>query len=128
MQGRKAVEKVGGKVGYINLCCIKGRKLLVIGPPYYEVYPEQVVAVQGSPSKQRQLAMDREQARLWRRHHQAKEDKELRNKFTCITMTPPWIFEAWACECTQPPKQPASDHVSGNFSQANVHAWSEKIA
>jgi hypothetical protein len=66
MQGRKAVEKVGGKVGYINLCCIKGRKLLVVGPLSYEVYPEQFVAVQGSPSKQKQLAMDCEQARLWR--------------------------------------------------------------
>ena len=89
MQGRKAVEKVGGKVGYINLCCIKGRKLLVIGPPYYEVYPEQVVAVQGSPSKQRQLAMDREQARLWRQQEARIADQELCDRFNQVTIVVP---------------------------------------
>ena len=83
--GGKAVQKVCTKVEYINLCCLKGHKVLVMGPPDYEKpCEEDLPAIHGSLSKTVQAIMDREQARLWRKQQAHIADQELFNRFSQV--------------------------------------------
>ena len=84
------MEKVRSKVGYINLCCLKGHRVLVVGPPDYDKpCEEDLFAIQGSPSKRVQAIEDREQARLWRQQQACIADQELRNRFNQVTVVAP---------------------------------------
>ena len=84
------MEKVRTKVGYINLCCLKGRRVLVVGPPDYDKpCEEDLLAIQGSPSKRVQAIADREQARLWRQQQARIADQELRDMFSQVTVVAP---------------------------------------
>jgi hypothetical protein len=81
--------------------------VLVVGPPDYDKpCEEDLLAIQGSPSKRVQAIADREQARLWRQQQARIEDQKLRDRFNQVTVVaPPGYLE-------HPPSPPSNRRQS----------------
>jgi hypothetical protein len=83
-QGKKAIEKINSRIGYINVCIVSEYGVQATGP-YGFVLPtvDQVLQIQVMPSKKHIKDIEAEQ---WRKHQaQCNDDAQLKLEMSSVT-------------------------------------------